>query len=484
MKLAAILAGLSVALAGCLPRPGRDFRAALAGEVAPRELAGRPDELPPGREGFERAAQAAAAILAEAARSEEPLTRDAALGRIESAGVGAEPVLLALARERERPVARAFALSVLARRGDRGARRLLRKLAGSSDPAIRARALLTLDPRADADLLRAAARSDDPRERLAALGHVDAPRGAAWRELLEQRLAEDESGAVRSLAATRLAGYGAEAEASLRAALGDLDGYVAAAAAAALLEAVGARAAPSLAPLVAGAEAERALALARAIASSAERRAATSDGEERLVLERLGASARARVALALSSADESQRALAAGVLRSMQPRPETLDALRAALRATVTPRHRLLLALALRALGAEPAETTPLLAELAREPGMVGAQAAEAAFERGDETALPCLLVAARDADPLVRAVAAEALARYGDEAASSLFALDDPDERVRTRWAAAILAARGRGATSHGLQSLSPAAAAGTSRSRSAANCVLSRSVTFLISA
>jgi hypothetical protein len=424
-----------IAMGACVAPPERVFRLALQSEASPRDLAGRTAEAHPGAVGWARASEAAAAILWASARSGDAAERSRALGAVASAGVGAEPVLRALARDDARLEVRAFALEALARRGHRGARRILARLVGSADHEVRAHALFTLDLRSDADVLREALTSAHLDLRLAALRRITSPRGEAIRAILVDRLARDPAEAVRALAARRLASYGAAAEDALAAALDDPSASVSAAAAEALIEAIGARAAGRLRPRLGAGDPLASLELARAVIA----------GSTRAGLDDLAAPALAYVVAHLDSTDLRIKAQAIAAIRSIPRRAELLPPLRRSREATAEPRLRLLVILAERAHGASASTYEPALRALTSVAGMVGLQAAAERLAMGDASAEAHLTAAAGAGDPLLRAVAAEALARHGREVGLALFAVDDPDLRVRLRWAAAVLSARVR---------------------------------------
>lgn len=382
--------------------------------------------------------EVAALVLEKAALGDDAIVRDAAIQQLVMAGTKGEAVIERLARSRERPVARAKALEILARRGDGTARAELYALLDSDDADVKAAAITATDaedetpkliellghPAAEvrsaaAEKLGGAARSVDARHALAEAARVDpVPR-------------------VRSSAVRALGSFGPDAVEPLRGRLGDPEQSVRLAAVRALVQADREAALLAIGPLLemptssAGIEAARVLALT-----------GTSRAPEGGALPPGVVDGRAYLRRALESGAPADRSQAGIALLSLPPDPSLDSALVAALRSENDAGVKLALASALlRRPGGEEAARTALR-ELIEGSGMPAVQAAAQLASESDGAAIAKLRSLLREREPSIRRVAARALARDAMQPDAVRAALRDDDALVRVHAAGGILAA------------------------------------------
>lgn len=382
-------------------------------------------------------ARIAALILEQAAQSSEGRLRDAALGQLTLAGTAGSASLRTISELHGHDVARAKALSALARAGDDGARDALRALLGHAEPEVDALAVRVLDVREGAAALREALQSPRGVVRAAA---AEALRGAApdpaVRALLADAARVDPEPRVRAAAVRALGAFGSQAADALRERLTDADPMVRTAAVASLVSADRTAARLALTPLFGLAPSSAGLEAARLLARR-------EPDDERATVD-----ARAYLLRALETADATLRASAALALASLPTDPTLGDALLRAMEHDADPSVRLLLAGALARPGSAldehgaTARAEVVLTALLTAIGMLRVQAAATLASLGDAAGARALRAELSSTEVAVRRVAARALARDARSPDAARSALRDPDPTVRIAAAGGILAA------------------------------------------
>lgn len=389
----------------------------------------RDEEGPDGR----LLAPVAGLILQEEAGGEDAERSRAAIGQLALAGSPGQPVLERLATGGQSVGIRARALGALARRGDRSALDALRALLDDEDSEVLAAAVVSLDPEEDVDRLITLLThtAGDVRKSAARQLSGSSPIGRA-RASLAEAARVDPLPDVRATAVRSLGNYGGAVFESLRERLSDADSGVRMAAVGALVRADRERALSAIGPLLemtpsrAGIEAARVLADVPADAEPAEG----------AVL------ARAFLRRALSAGEVETRSQAAVALSSLPVDPGLEQALLQALESEEEPRVRLSLALGLHRREAVRGKAERALTALLEDEGMPGVQAASLLAKGGDRDALRHLARALRRGEPLIRRVAARAMAREALRPDAARRALRDEDALVRIHAAGGILAA------------------------------------------
>lgn len=392
-------------------------------------------------------------VLVVEARQLDPARSERAWAVLAGMGPSAEGAWQALEREpgdhAPRRV-RALALAWRSRLGDAQARRELRaleedareQLGAGSDPEVLALAIEQLDPEHDVQALRRWARAPFAVLRGAAVARLaHASASTETRALLADMVRSEPDQAVRRAAIRALAAQGASAWASLEALLElqpQPSDELRAATLDALYELDALRAAPRVAAVLSDAPSPLGVAAAQDVLARAQRG---------LRADSLEATAEQQILSALAAPKPELRSRAASAALAVSAGPDRQglrEQLAVRLAAELDRRVYILLALALR----DDPGALPALRRLAQGDDVPAAQAAAELAARRDPNALARLAELMTSKSPSVRGTASAALARAYDFALerpqprSSLDALSDPDPRVRTTTAAALLQA------------------------------------------
>jgi hypothetical protein len=374
----------------------------------------------------------AEALLVSEARSGAPSRRSAAVQQLALAGTRGREPLERLAADMG-PVG-TEALVALARAGQRDARRVLRGLADSTAPEVRAAAVLGMEVEGDRTLVVAWC-ADPAREvREAACGRLGelAPDTDILRVLVE-RARIDPDAQVRSAAVRALGRFGGLAVLALRDRLSDAEPRVRAAALESLLRADREEGRGAAASLLETPTSQSTLEAARLLATTLDPGIPPSTADR--------ASARAHLLGALTNPDAALRNQAAIALVAVAPDDETTAVLRARVETEPDVGVRLSLARALLPSATEAARAA-LHRLLVEDHGMTGAQAAALLAGAGDDEGLARLRTDRTNGDALVRRVVVRALARDALRPVEVGDALNDDDALVRIQAAGGILAA------------------------------------------
>jgi HEAT repeat protein len=433
------LGSLLVALALSVP-PTSGCGAGLRGRIAEAAHAGdfeaaheRYDELRASDgDDEDLLAFVAEALLVSEARSGDVTRRQAAVQQLALAGTrGREPL--------ERLAADAApgstdALVALARVGHRDARRLLRGLADSSDPAVRSAAVLGMSVEQDRALLLSWCADPAPEVRDAACGRLGelAP-DTEILEALVERARIDPEPSVRSTSVRALARFGEAAVLSLRDRLSDPEPRVRTAALESLLRADREEGRAAVASLLETPTSASTLEAARLLATTLDPGARPTSDER--------SSARTHLLGALAHPDAGLRGQAAMALVAVAPDEPTSAALRSLVESEPDVGVRLSLARALLSRS-EYVARAALRRVLAEDHGMTGAQAAVVLAGAGDDEGLARLRADLGTSDASVRRVVVRALARDALHPVEVRTALQDEDPLVRIHAAGGILAA------------------------------------------
>jgi HEAT repeat protein len=374
----------------------------------------------------------AEALLLTEARSSEAARRQAAVQQLALAGTRGREPLERLAADAA--PASTEALVALARVGHRDARRLLRGLADSSDPAVRAASVLGMSVDDDRALLRSWC-ADPAREvrdaACARLGEL-AP-DTEILEVLVERARIDPEASVRATAVRALGRFGEPAVLALRDRLSDAEPRVRSAALESLLRAQREEGRGAVASLLETPTSASTLEAARLLATSLDPSTPPDEADR--------SSARTHLLGALAHPDAGLRGQAAMALVSIAPDAQTIQTLRALVESEPDVGVRLSLARALLPR-AEDVARTALRRLLAEDHGMTGAQAAVLLAGAGDDEGIARLRADLDTSDATVRRVVVRALARDALRPIEVRTALDDEDALVRIQAAGGILAA------------------------------------------
>ncbi len=386
-------------------------------------------------------APVAALILEKAALGHDPKERDAAIEELAIAGTAGHATLERIAQSPGDTVARAEALRVLAERGDDQARAYLYALLDSHDPDIVAAAITAIDaPHETHRLLTLLGATATVVRRAAALHLGGAAPAPEARLALAEVARVDPEPTVRQAAVRALGSYGHAAVDALRERLGDPSTGVRQAAVRALVQADRGEALAIVGGLLdtppgpAGIEAARVIAM-----TGVDRHHHGDDGGTPApgVVD-----ARAYLLRALASDSPADRAQAGFALASM-PNPSLVRAIVDKLRAEHDPEVQLALATALVHRPSGEAAAKHALRELVRHGrGMPAVQAASILAPSSERDALRLLARTMRTGSPILRRVAARAMARDALRPDAARAALTDPDGLVRVSAAGGILAA------------------------------------------
>lgn len=373
----------------------------------------------------------AEALLVSEARSSDAARRQAAVQQLALAGTRGREPLERLAADAP---ADTDALVALARVGHRDARRLLRGLADSTDPSVRAASVLGMAVDDDRALLLAWC-ADPAREvRDAACGRLGelAP-DTEILETLAERARIDPESSVRATAVRALGRFGEPAVLSLRDRLSDAEPRVRAAALESLLRAAREEGRAAVASLLETPTSASTVEAARLLATTLDRGAPPTDADR--------SSARTHLLGALGHPDAGLRGQAALALVSIAPDEDTTRTLRSLVESEPDVGVRLSLARALLPR-AEDVARAALRRLLAEDHGMTGAQAAVVLAGAGDDEGLARLRADLGTSDATIRRVVVRALARDALRPVEVRTALDDEDPLVRIQAAGGILAA------------------------------------------
>jgi HEAT repeat protein len=376
-------------------------------------------------------ARVAELLLFVEASGEDPERQSAAIHELSLAGTAGRPALDRLAS-----AGTIRALAALARVGDQNARRTLRGMVGSTDPDVRAAALLGTDVEADRALLMTAATEPSSRVRQAAVSRLGelAP-DSDVRLLLEDRARIDPEPGVRSAAVRALGSFGVAALELLRERLSDPVASVRTASVEAILRADRDQARVIFSALLETPPSAQGIEAARLLATPVDRDDPPTDAD--------ATSARTYLVGALASSDANLRGQAAVAIASLPPREESVVAVQQALARETDPTVRLSEARALMRLPGGEAQALDALRRLLLEDhAMPGLQAAAVLAERHDEAAIARLDAALIEPDASLRKVAARSLARDAMLPGHVTAALSDGDPEVRIAAAGGILAA------------------------------------------
>ncbi len=377
-------------------------------------------------------ADVAALLLELEALSDEPARRDAALAQLELAGNAGLDTLRRIGRSEGVTIARARALAALTKRRDSQARAFLYALLDGDDPTILALAVTALQNDEEARMLELLAHSDPQVRRAAALRLSARRDSSAALEALVQIARVDPEARVREAACRALGSFGAAAVPRLRERLDDPDPQVRQTVVRALVQADRDAAIPIIAPLLGLPPSPASVEAARVLAYVGVDEARDETGETALQW-LLGV---------LSHEDASLRSTAAIALVSVAPTGAPLDALRAALAREEDRGVRLGLARALLPSDDDARPARDALLALLDGDDMPAVQAASILAEHDDAAGVAKLEATLASEDPLLRGVAARALARGAHLPDAVLPALRDPDPRVRIQAAGGVLAA------------------------------------------
>ncbi len=378
-------------------------------------------------------ADVAALLLELEALSDEPTRRDAALAQLELAGNAGLDTLRRVGRSEGVTIARARALAALTKRRDSQARAFLYALLDGDDPAILALAVTALQDDEEARMLELLAHADPQVRRAAALRLSARRDSSAALEALVQIARVDPEARVREAACRALGSFGAAAVPRLRERLDDPDPQVRQTVVRALVQADRDAAIPIIAPLLGLPPSPASIEAARVLAYVGVDEARDETGETALQW-LLGV---------LSHEDASLRSTAAIALVSVAPTGAPLDALRGALAREEDRGVRLGLARAL--LPSDDDDARPAhdaLLALLDGDDMPAVQAAALLAENDDAAGVAKLEATLASEDPLLRGVAARALARGAHLPDAVLPALRDPEPLVRIQAAGGVLAA------------------------------------------
>jgi len=389
-------------------------------------------------------ADVAALLLELEALSDEPTRRDAALAQLELAGNAGLDTLRRVGRSEGVTIARARALAALTKRRDSQARAFLYALLDGDDPAILALAVTALQDDEEARMLELLAHADPQVRRAAALRLSVRRDSSAALEALVQIARVDPEARVREAACRALGSFGAAAVPRLRERLDDPDPQVRQTVVRALVQADRDAAIPIIAPLLGLPPSPASVEAARVLAYVGADEARDETGEAALQW-LLGV---------LSHEDASLRSTAAIALVSVAPTGAPLDALRAALAREEDRGVRLGLARALLPSDDDRSRLTPRTSDDRARPAnealvalldgddMPAVQAAALLAENDDAAGVAKLEATLTSEDPLLRGVAARALARGAHLPDAVLPALRDPEPTVRIQAAGGVLAA------------------------------------------
>ena len=392
-------------------------------------------------------------VLVTEARASDATQSVRAWSLLRGLGPNAQDAWAELEREpgdHNAQLVRTHALAFHSQLGDGTARRKLRAFEESArasegagiDPERIALALEALDPERDLDALRGWARSTAAVVRGAAVVQLaGAPASHETRALLGELARSEPDESVRLLAIRALGAQGKGAWASLEALARSEPLAVRGAAIAALLELDAIRAEPLCAAALSDAPSMLGVEVAQAVLLRAQR-GLRSDSLE--------ATAEHQILAALAAPKPDLRGRAASAALAVAASPDRAALQRElALRLTAERDRRVHVLLAL-ALRDHPA-AKQALQQLASGRDVPAAQAAAELATRRDPKALPRLRALAKSKEVSVRVTASAALARaYDFELTSraqvaSVQALLDPDTRVRTATAVALLQSIGR---------------------------------------
>jgi len=379
------------------------------------------------------------AFVAEAlpvrdARSTRPAPPAAPIQPLPPAGTPRRPPLEAISRS---PGPEGLdALVALARVGVRDARRLLRGMADSPEPSVRAASTLGMAPEEDRALLVTWCADPSREVREAACGRLGelAPDSDVLAVLVE-RARIDPDAAVRATATRALSRFGEPAVLALRDRLSDAEPRVRTAALESLLRAEREEGRLAVASLLETPTSGVTLEAARLIATRLDADQPPSEADL--------ASARTHLLAALVHPDANLRGQAAMALVALSPDEETTRALLPLVSAEPDVGVRLSLCRALvgRDSAREQARAS-LTRLLGEDHGMTGAQAAVVLAGVGDETGIARLRDDLTSSDAAIRRVVARALARDAMRPNEVRALLQDPDTQVRVAAAGGILAA------------------------------------------
>ncbi|GAB4195024.1 MAG: hypothetical protein OHK0013_00790 [Sandaracinaceae bacterium] len=423
LGLASCGAGLRGQLAEAAARG--DFARAWSSYESLRASDGDDDEL---------LALVAESLLLREARGDEEAARAAAIQQLALAGTRGRRPLEALSRS-EGPAA-VEALVALARVGHRDAQRLLRGMADSEDPSVRAASVLGMAPEQDGALLLAWCGDPSRLVREAACARLGdlAPDTAAL-DTLGERARIDPDARVRATASRALGRFGAAASIWLRDRLSDADPRVRDAALEALLRADREAGRQAVSSILETPTSATTLEAARLLATTLDAHAPPTDDER--------ARARAHLFAALVHPDAGLRGQAAMALLSVGPDAETARALLPLVEREPDVAVRLSLARALAGRdGVGQAARAALGRILAEDHGMIGLQAAIVLTAVGDEAGLVRLRAELSSPEASLRRVAARAIARDALRPSEARPLLEDADAAVRIAAAGGILAA------------------------------------------
>lgn len=379
----------------------------------------------------------AAAILEQAARSEQPRVREMALRQLELAGTPPLPAWERLSRDAP-PNVRAQAWAHLARSGDSKARAKLQALDASGCPEARAARLRALRASLAMDDLLDALESHYAVERIAAAEALAAHApDATARHALAEAARVDPDPSVRARATRSLGRFGEAAANALRGRLDAEQPRVREAAMSALLRVDAGAAISTLQRLSRGAPEPEGIRAARHLLSYDLRHDLPPEirRDTRRYLKR-----------ALDARETKLRSLAAVTLDGLPTAAWTVEVAQRRLETECEPSVRLALASALLDAPAFEARAREVLCDLIRHPGMPGLQAAVLlADQTHDEGATQRIL---RDLDAgssARRRVSARATALQLGRPHRAREALRDSDVGVRLAAAGAILASKDR---------------------------------------
>jgi HEAT repeat protein len=377
-------------------------------------------------------ADVAALLLELEALSDEPARRDAALVQLELAGNAGLDTLRRVSRSEGVTIARARALAALTKRRDSQARAFLYALLDGDDPAILALAVTALQDDEEARMLELLAHADPQVRRAAALRLAVRRDSSAALEALVQIARVDPEARVREGACRALGSFGAAAVPRLRERLDDPDPQVRQTVVRAIVQADRDAAIPIIAPLLGLPPSPASVEAARVLAYVGADEARDETGEAALQW-LLGV---------LSHEDASLRSTAAIALVSVAPTGAPLDALRGALAREEDRGVRLGLARALLPSDDDVHPARDALLTLLDGDDMPAVQAASILAEDDDAAGVAKLEATLASEDPLLRGVAARALARGAHLPDAVLPALRDPEPLVRIQAAGGVLAA------------------------------------------
>lgn len=376
----------------------------------------------------------AEALLVRDARSEDASLRSAAIQQLSLAGTRGRAPLEAVSRSAGPEGTEA--LVALARVGDRDARRLLRGMADSPEPSVRAASTLGMAPEEDRALLIAWCADPSREVRDAACARLAelAPDSDVL-ALLVERSRIDPDAAVRATATRALARFGEPAVLALRDRLSDAEPRVRTAALESLLRAQREEGRAAVASLLETPTSAVTLEAARLVATRLEREQPPTEADL--------ATARTHLLAALTHPDANLRGQAAMALVALSPDADTTRALIPLVETEPDVGVRLSLCRALVGRdGAREQARASLSRLLGEDHGMTGAQAAVVLASVRDELGVARLRDELASPDASIRRVVARALARDAMRPTEVRAALEDPDAQVRISAAGGILAA------------------------------------------